>query len=288
MGIANRILVTGASGQIGREVLAQLHAAGHPARALTRNPQASGFPAGVEVVAGDLSVPDSLDAALDQVDAVFLVWVAPLASAAPAIERIASRTNRIVFLSAPIRTHHPFFQQPNEVRQVHAGVEDVIEKSGMRWTVLRPGPFALNCVNWWAPQIRNGDVLRWFHGGAQTAAVHERDVAAVAVRTLCEEGHDGRDYVLTGPESLTQREQLATIGRAIGRDLLFDEVSPDTARREVMATWPEWVTGMLLSAYAAAVDRPAFVTSAIEEVTGTPARTFLEWATDHAVDFSMT
>ena len=288
MGIAPRILVTGASGNIGREVVAQLSAAGLPVRALSRNPQTAGFPAAVEVVGGDLSAPESLDDALDDVGAVFLVWVAPLASAARAIDRIASRAERVVFLSAPIRTNHPFFQQPNQVRHVLAGVEDLIEKSRTRWTMLRPGPFALNCRNWWAPQIQNGDVLRWFHGAAQTAAVHERDVAAVAVRALCEEGHDRRDYVLTGPESLTQREQLAIIGDSIGRTLAFDEVSSDTARREVIATWPAWVADMLLSAYAAAVDRPALVTSTIEEVTGTPARTFREWAIDHAADFAKT
>jgi uncharacterized protein YbjT (DUF2867 family) len=191
-----------------------------------------------------------------------------------------------VFLSAPIRTNHPFFQQPNDLRHLQAGIEDLIETSGMRWTMLRPGPFALNCRNWWAPQIRNGDVVRWFHGAAQTAPVHERDIAAVAVRALCEEEHDGRDYVLTGPESLTQREQLAIIGDAIGRPLVFDEVSPDTARHEVIATWPTRVADMLLNAYAAAVNRPALVTSTIAEVTGMPARTFREWAVDHATDFA--
>ncbi len=281
-----RILVTGASGNIGREVVAQLRASGLPVRALSRNPQSGNLPYGVDVVRGDLVVPETLDRALDDVDAVFLVWVAPLAPAADAIARIASRAERIVFLSAPIRTNHPFFQQPNALRHVHAGVEDLIEKSGRRWTMLRPGPFALNCRNWWAPQIRTGDVVRWFHGAAQTAPVHERDIAAVAVRALCEERHDARDYVLTGPESLTQREQVAIIGRSIGRPLTFDEVSPETARREVIATWPTAVADMLLSAYAAAVDRPALVTSVIEEVTGTPARTFQEWATDHAADFA--
>jgi uncharacterized protein YbjT (DUF2867 family) len=288
MGVAPRILVTGASGQIGREVVAQLGAAGLRPRALSRNPQRAGFPAGIEAVGGDLSVPETLDAALDDVGAVFLVWTAPLAAAARAIDRLASRAERIVFLSAPIRTNHPFFQQPNELRHVQEGVEALIEQSGARWTFLRPGPFALNCRNWWAPQIRNGDVVRWFHGAAQIAAVHERDVAAVAVRALCDEQHGGHDCVLTGPESLTQREQLQIIGDAIGRTLTFDEVSPDTARREVVARWPVWVADMLLSAYAAAVNRPALVTSTIEEVTGTPARTFREWAIDHAADFAKT
>jgi uncharacterized protein YbjT (DUF2867 family) len=286
MGIAPRILVTGATGNIGREVVAQLRAAGCPVRALSRKPPQANLPDDVDVARADLMAPETLDRALDHVAAVFLVWVAPLASAADAIARIASRVGRIVFLSAPIRTAHPFFQQPNVLRSVHAGVEELIEQSGVRWTILRPGPFALNCLSWWAPQIRNGDVVRWFHGEAATAPVHEHDIAAVAIRALCGKGHDGRDYVLTGPQSLTQREQLAIIGDSIGRTLIFDEISPDVARRDLLA--PAWVADMVLSAYAAAVDRPALVTSTIEDVTGTPARTFREWATDHAADFANT
>jgi len=281
-----RILVTGATGQIGREVVTQLRSAAVPVRALTRNPPSANLPDEVEIVRADLTAPETLDPALDDVAAVFLVWTAPLATAADAIARVSSRVDRIVFLSAPIHTAHPFFQQPNPIRAIHAGVEALIETSGVRWTFLRPGPFALNCRNWWAPQTRNGDSVRWFHGAAQTAAVHEHDIAAVAVRALCSNGHDGRDYVLTGPESLTQRDQLAIVGDAIGRRLVFDEVSPDVARREVIATWPAWVADMLLGAYGAAVDRPALVTLTIEQVTGTPARTFQQWAADHAADFA--
>ena len=278
--------MTGATGNIGRELIAQLGRAGVPVRGMSRNPEGATFVGGIDVVRADLTEPDTLDRALDGMDAVFLVWMAPLTSAASAIGRIAPRVRRIVLLSSPIRTNHPFFQQPNALRHVHAGVEDLIQKSGTPWTVLRPGPFALNLRNWWAPQIRQGNVVRWFHGAAQTAVVHERDIAAVAVRALCDEGHDNRNYLLTGPESLTQREQLAIIGDAIGRSLVFDEVSPDTARREVLREWPGPVMDMLLSAYAAAVDRPAFLTSCIQDVTGRPARTFREWAIDHAAEFT--
>src|SRR5262245_51050494 len=154
--MGKKTLVTGATGNIGREVVAQLCAAGVPVRAMSRNPAPAGIPAGVEVVRGDFSAPETLEAALDDVEVVFLVWSAPLASAARAIECIASRADRIVFLSAPIRTNHPFFQQPNAMRALHAAVEELIEKSALKWTMLRPAPFALNCRNWWAPQIATG------------------------------------------------------------------------------------------------------------------------------------
>ena len=283
-----RVLVTGATGQIGREVVAQLRETGVGIRAMTRNPRSGNLPADVEIVAGDLSAPDSLDACLNGVDNVFLVWIAPLAAAVPAIERIAAHARQIVLLTSPHRTPHPFFQQPNGMRAIHAGIEQLIEGSGLRWTFLRPGPFAINCRNWWGPQVRSGDVVRWFYADAATAPAHERDIAAVTVRALCDEGHGGREYVLTGPASLTQREQVQIIGDAIGRPLQFEEISRESAREQMLAMrFPAPVADMLLDAYAAAVGLPALVTSTVFDVTGTPARSFRDWALDHAADFTM-
>ncbi|HYS24000.1 MAG TPA: NAD(P)H-binding protein [Vicinamibacterales bacterium] len=282
-----RVLVTGATGQIGSEVVSQLRSTGCLVRAMTRNPRSADFPADVDVVGGDLTAPDTLDACLDGIDSVFLVWIAPLAAAAPAIERIAAHARRVVLLTSPHRTPHPFFQQPNGIKAIYAGVEQLIESSGLRWTFLRPGPFAINCRNWWAPQLRIGDVVRWFYADAATAPVHERDIAAVAVRALCDEGHDGREHVLTGPASLTQREQVQIIGEAIGRPLRFEELSRESAREQMLAmTYPPPVADMLLTAYAAAVGQPALVTSTVLDVTGAPARSFDEWAADHAGDFA--
>jgi len=282
-----RILVTGATGHIGREVVSQLRGTEYRVRAMSRKPRSDCLPADVEMVHGDLVAPETLDACLDGVDSVFLVWVAPLAAASPAIERIAARAQQIVLLTSPHRTSHPFFQQPNGLRAVHAGVEQLIEASGLRWTFLRPGPFAINCRNWWAPQIRTGDVVRWFYADAATAPVHERDIAAVAVRALCDEGHDGSEHVLTGPASLTQREQVESIGGAIGRPLRFEELSPESAREQMLAmTFPAPAADMLLHAYAAAVGQPALVTSTVLDVTGAPARSFHDWVVDHARDFA--
>ena len=281
-----QILVTGATGNVGRQVVAQLRGTGCRIRTLSRNPQSANLPDDVEVVSGDLAAPETLDGGLKGVDTVFLVWLAPLAAAPAAVERIASHAGRIVLLTSPHRTPHPFFQQPNALRAVHARLEQLIESSGLRWTFLRPGAFAINSVAWWAPQIRTGDVVRWFHAAAATAPIHERDIAAVAVRALCGgEGCDGKEYVLTGPASLTQREQVHIIGDAIGRPLRFEELPPELARQEMLKRWPLPAVAMLLRAYAAAVDRPAFVTSTVEEVTGAPARSFREWAADHAEEF---
>ncbi len=280
-----RILVIGATGRVGRQVVAQLAEAGRSVRAMTRNPEAAHLPPAVEVVRGDLITPESLDACLNGIDEVFLVWTAAPAAVAPALERIAKHARRIVFLSAPLKTPHPFFQQPNPARALGEQIERLIEASGLEWTFLRPGMFAANALHFWAPQIRAGNVVRWPYLDAPTAPIDERDIAAVAVRALFEEGHAEADYVLTGPESLSQREQIAIIGRAIGRALRIEEMSADEARRDWLMPAP--VTNMLLSAWAAALGQPAYVTSTVAEITGTPARTFSEWAVSHAPEFHL-
>ena len=282
----NRILIIGATGRVGRQVLSQLPATGVRVRALARNPHTAALPPHVQLVRGDLTVAETLDECLHGIDAVFLVWTAPPAAVAPALERIAKHARRIVFLSAPLKTAHPFFQQPNPLRTVAAQIERLIESSGLQWTFLRPGMFAANALSWWAPQIRaGGDVVRWPYVAAPTAPIHERDIAAVAVRALCEAGHAGAEYVLTGPESLSQSEQISTIGSVIRRSLRIEEISPDDARRELLALMPASIVNMLLDAWAAAIGQPAFVTSTVAELTGAPARTFRDWATDRAAEF---
>ena len=281
----NHIFVIGGTGTVGRQVLSRLVATGARVRALARNPGAARFPLEVEVVRGDLTLPETLDACLNGIDTVFLVWTAPAAAVAPALERITKHARRIVFLSAPIKTAHPLFQQPNPLRAMVEQIERLIETSGRQWTFLRPGMFAANALSWWASQIRAGDVVRWPHLAAPTAPIDERDIAAVAVRALCEEGHAGAEYVLTGPQSLTQFEQVSTIGRPIGRSLRIEEISPDEARRELLTIGPLPAVNMLLHAWAAAIGQPAHVTSTVAEITGAPPKTFLDWATDNAAEF---
>jgi len=258
---------------------------------MARSPESAGLPRQVEVVRGDLTVPTTLDRCLDGVDAVFLVWQAPAAGVAPALERIAKHARRIVFLS-DLTVRDGIEEQAYPVTALHARMERLIEVSGVRWTFLRPGAFAANARIWWAPQVRAGDVVRWPYPGAVTSPIHERDIAAVAIHALCEDGHAGAKYILTGPQSLTQRDQVRTIGDAIGRPLRFEEIPPEAARREMANIMPASIADMLLDAWqnveyggSATVGKPAPVTSTVAEITGVPARSFHDWAVDHAVEF---
>ena len=282
--------MTGATGRVGRLVVDELLRAGASVRALTRRPQQAALPAGVEVVAGDLTVPASLEPALDGAVAVFLVWTAAPATAAAVVARFAAHTSpqprRVVYLSSPHQTPHPFFQQPNSMRGLHAEIERLLAATSLGVTVIRPGMFASNARHWWGPQIRNGEVVRWPYAAAETAPVDERDIAAVAARALLDGRHAGGDYVLTGPESLSQAAQVHAIGDAIGRPLRLEELSPDEFRRETAGMWPAGVAEMLLGAWQAALGRPAFVTSAVQEITGSPPWTFYRWAADNASAFT--
>ena len=280
------VLVIGATGRIGRQVVSQLLDAQMPVRALTRRPDAARLPAAVEVVAGDLTVPESLDGVLQDIGSVFLVWTAAPATAPAVIERLASHTKRVVFLSSPHQTPHPFFQQPNPMAALHANIERLIATAGMTSTMIRPGMFASNVQHWWGHAIRTGAAVRWPYAAAETAPIDERDVAAVAARALCDDRHAGKDYVLTGPESLSQAELVSIIGECIGRRIEFQEQSPEEFRREAAGTWPPLVLDMLLAAWGATMGRPAYVTSTVADVTGSPARTFREWVMDHIDAFA--
>lgn len=277
-----RVLVIGATGTIGGEVVRQLVNEDVTVRAMTRRPESATLPAGVEVVAGDLTSPESLEPALRGVDAVFLVWTAPGATVSSAIQRIAERTHRIVFLSSPHRTPHPFFQQPNPMARLHASIEQAIAESGVATTIIRPGMLASNAIVWWAPQIRSGDDVRWPYAAAASAPIDPRDIAAVAVRTLHDRSNASVDCVLTGPDPLTHADQVRIIGDVLHRPLRLHELSPNEFRKFVGDQTPPAVVEMLLDAWSASVGIPPFMTSSVQDITGRPARALHEWVADRA------
>jgi uncharacterized protein YbjT (DUF2867 family) len=251
---------------------------------LARDPASAGLPNGVDVVRGDLSAPDTLDAGLKGVDAVFLLWPALAADLAPAVLNVIRKhARRIVFLSS-LGIRDDLERQPDPINAFHADIEHVIEQSGLEWTFLRPGGFATNTL-WWAPQIRAEGVVRWAYGACARASIHERDIAAVAVRVLTNGGHGGVKYLLTGPQTLTQVEQVQIIGEVIGRPLRFEEISPEAMRSQMLTRLPPAVVDGALTYWARLVTEPELVSPTVEEITGAPARPFRDWVSDHAGAF---
>ncbi|NUS07954.1 MAG: NAD(P)H-binding protein [Nonomuraea sp.] len=277
----SRILVTGATGNVGRHVVSQLAEAGLDVRALVRNPDTARLPEGVEAVRGDLTVPETLEAALEDVESVFLLWPGYSAEAATSVvTTIAKHARRVVYLSADVED----LADDEEPTLFHQSVERTIRHSGLSWTFLRPGGFATNTLGW-AGQIRQG-VVRWPFGKAVRALIHEKDIAAVAVHVLTSAGHAGGKYVLSGPEQLDQAEQVRVIGEVVGREVRWEDLPLDEAREQLMAAWgdPTFVEGAL-KGWGAAVHTPERVTDTVERLLGRPPLTFRQWAEDHAEDF---
>ncbi|MEV1171197.1 NAD(P)H-binding protein [Nonomuraea sp. NPDC049784] len=271
------ILVTGATGNVGRHVVSQLAEAGLDVRALVRDPERARLPERVEVVRGDLTAPETLEPALKDVESVFLLWPAFTADhAADVVAAVAGHARRVVYLSADV---------PDEPETHYHEIERLIRHSGLGWTFLRPGGFAANTLGW-AGQIRQG-VVHWPYGQASRSLIHEKDIAAVAVHVLTSAGHNGATYVLSGPEQLTQAEQVRVIGEAVGREVRWEDLPADVAREHLLAAWGDaGFVDSALKAWASLVTAPEPVTDTVERLLGRPALTFGEWARDHAADFS--
>lgn len=287
--LPGRTLVIGATGGVGREVALGLTATGRSVRALTRRPQSAGLPAEIEVAPGDLADLPGLRTALDGIDAVFLMWPFQDATLAPEIiDAIAAQANHCVLLSSgAAQDELPPEQHPSAIGRWHAAVEQTLMATQLQWTILRPSGFATN-TRWWARQIRTGDIVRGAYGAIRTTPIHEKDMAAVAVHALIEEGHHGERYRLTGPRVLTHAEQVEVIGQALGRPLRWQELSRAEHRDILLAdpSFPDSFVDTLLDRYASMLDAPTPpVTTDVEKVTGRPPRDLLEWVTDHADEF---
>jgi uncharacterized protein YbjT (DUF2867 family) len=281
-----KVLVTGATGHVGRHVVTQLVEAGHEVRAVTRRADAV-FPPEVEVVRGDLLEPSSIP--FDGMSRMYL-FPEPRTAVDVVTRARDAGVTRIVTLSSGAVTggYDTDFQLP---------VEQAVEASGCEWTHLRPGDFASNTLRLWGPMIRASRVVRYAHPDAPSLAIHDADIAAVAVAALLDDGHAGRWYDLTGPELLTLRDQVAAIGAALGEEVPFEEVSAEEAREILRAQggWGAENADFLLgfadySATGPSMDDVDWSETlvplpTVAEVLGRPARTFAQWARDNVEAF---
>jgi uncharacterized protein YbjT (DUF2867 family) len=277
------ILVTGATGNVGREVVKLLLADGEKVAAVTRNPSAAELPGYAHVIGGDPSRPTMLASALSGVEAVFLSPRAVGNGTAELLALVAAQgAKRVTVISAVTVEYGGGYRR---FADAYKAVEDTVKASGLEWTILRCADFAANTLVW-APQMRTTGVVRGAYGDAATSTIDERDVAAVAARTLVNHRHGERSYVLTGPQSLTQRDKVRSIGAAIGKPLSWEEISARQVRQAMIAQGlPDEVPDRLLGYLADRIEQPGPSSTAVEEILGRPARTFARWANDHAEAF---
>ncbi|PXX66547.1 uncharacterized protein YbjT (DUF2867 family) [Nocardia tenerifensis] len=274
------ILVTGATGTIGGELVAALSAAGTPARALVRDPAAV-LPAGVEAVTGDLNRPETLTDALDGVTALFLL--PGYDNQADLLDRAKKAgVQRVALLSSASAVLQ---DMDNAVSRYMTLSEQAVRESELAWTLLRPRSFMSNALRW-LPQLALGDVVRVQFPDVRVGAIDPADIAAVAARALTGDDLDGRTLELTGPQALLPADQIAVLAAVLDRPLVAHGLSTEETRAELTAAMPAHYVEAFLSFFADGTLDEETLYPTVREVTGRAPRTFEQWARAHAAAFA--
>jgi uncharacterized protein YbjT (DUF2867 family) len=277
----NTILVTGATGNVGRPLVNQLAAAGAKVRAVTRQPASAGFPSGVEVV-------ESASAGVHGASAVFLNSRALGDELATVVDLARHEgVTRLVALSA-INADDDFARQPSRFRgDRNKEVEQYAVDSGLEWVSLRPTVFVTNFFGMWAQQIQAGDVVSGPYADASTAPIVDRDISAVAAHALLTDELVGQKVPLTGPRALTNTELVEVIGAVLGRELRYQEVPAEFVRQRFIGLgFPAEFADAYMGLLSATVSKPALVTHDVEKILGRPAESFADAVAAHRDLFS--
>ncbi|MFT4136298.1 SDR family oxidoreductase [Microbacterium sp.] len=277
------ILVTGATGAVGRHLVRALLDHDQDVRALTRDPARAALPAAVTLVSGDFADSASLsDAVFAGVDRAFVFPGDGVAAFVDAATRAG--VERFTVLSS-LAAAKEFPRDEGSASQLHhAAIEQAVTTRTDAWTILRPGTFANNLLTWAWP-IKNGWPIRAPYAASAQAPIHEADVADAAAASLLSDEWIGQAIPLTGPQALTRTEQVAAIAAGIGRELELVEISPEEFRAEVAQFVPAPIIDMLLDYWRDTLTEPDRVRP-VTPLTGRPGRTLAEWARDHRADFA--
>ncbi|MDQ8705277.1 NAD(P)H-binding protein [Streptomyces sp. LHD-70] len=272
------LLVTGATGNIGRALLGEMHARElGPVRGLTRDAARAAFPAGVEAVEGDLADPESLKRALNGVRSLFLPSGLGPDAEILAAARLAG-VEHVVLVSSITALTHPHLGPARE----NLRVERLVKGSGLAWTILRPTQFASNSLMW-AEAVRAGETVRAPYADTGLPTIHPADIASVARVALTEPGHRGRTYALTGPEPVTARRQVEAVAAAVGREVPFAEISRQEAYAQMVAVFGDEAADAVLDVTGGDVNGELLaVRDTVARITGAPARPFRQWAAENA------
>lgn len=275
------ILVTGATGPVGGQVVAQLVEAGQRVRALTRDPKGARFSGDVDVVGGDLSKPETLRGIFDGVERVFVLlptFGAPetgtcdgnvIEAAKDSGVQLLVRMSMIAVADESAEDAHTSF---------HCRGEQMVRESGVPWTFLRPGQFMTNAFSW-AETVKNEGYVREPYAHIRQAPIDPLDIAASAVAVLTSDGHEGKAYSLTGPEAISIEEQAAVIARVTGKELRTINVAPDVARAEWFDEgYPPSMVDGIMRYMADDSGIHGHVSPCVAELAGRAPRTFEDWA----------
>jgi len=274
------ILVAGATGNVGGELVRALVGAGRPVRGLVRASSRSALPAGAEAAVGDLDRPESLSEALAGVRGVFLLsGYKDMPGLLAEIRRAG--VERVVLLSGSSATTG---DTSNAIARYMIRSEEAVRAAGVPWTMLQPTSFMSNALQW-ADQVRSGDVVRAPFPNVRVAAIDPADIAAVAAHVLSTDGHEGRSHLVTGPESLSPADRVRVLGRALGRELRFEGLSDAEAREELSRSMPPAYVDAFFSFFVDGKLDESVVRPTVQELLGRPPRTFERWALDHAGAF---
>jgi uncharacterized protein YbjT (DUF2867 family) len=278
------IVVTGATGNVGSEVVAALAQRGLPARAVVRDRDAAAatMPAGVEAIQGDLELPESLTPALRGADSVFLLggW-----SDMPGLlQRVGDAgVGHVVLLTSRCVIGG---QPDNAITRMWLDSEAAVRDSGVPWTFLHPSGYQSNALRW-LPQLRDGDLVRAPWADVPVAAIDPADIAAVAATVLADPAaHAGRAHELSGPEPLTPGQQVATLAEVLGRPLRYEGVPDAQARADMAGNTPQPYIDAFFRFYSAGEFDDSRAVGTVQELTGRPPRRFAQWARDHAGAFA--
>ncbi len=279
------ILITGASGNVGRDVLKQIAATGAKVRAAFQSvSKAAAAPSGVDIVTMDYNQPQTLQAALKDVDRVFLVGPPTLNLTAlerKAIDEIKQSGARHVVKLSAMGGRAAIF--PGQ----HADSEDYIKSSGLTYTFLRPNGFMQNFVTYNAPTINTQNAFYGSQGEGKVSHIDIRDIAAIAVKTLTEDGHEGKAYTLTGPEALSNARVAEILSEDTGREIRYVDLPAEQFKQALVgAGLPEWSANALLDLqqfYRAG--EASSVTGDVEQLLGRKPIRFEQFSRDYAQAF---
>ncbi|MGB6577420.1 MAG: NmrA family NAD(P)-binding protein [Streptosporangiaceae bacterium] len=271
------ILVTGATGNVGGELVRALAAAGQQVRALTRADDQKAFGPGAQQVAGDLNKPESMRAALAGARGMFLYpGYQDMAGTLAAARQAGIR--HVALLSGSSAASG---DMSNAVSRYMIESETAVRQSGLVWTMIRSFGFMSNTLQW-VPQLRAGDLVRGPFAGVPVAVIDPYDIAAVAAAALTTDGHEGRVYTVSGPESLRPADRARILGEVLGRDLRFEGQPDDEARAEMSASMPATYVDAFFDFYVTGTLDESRPRPDVADVTGRPPRTFRQWAQAHA------